>query len=104
LAALRAKYEVLKWWAKGWIPTVLTMIRRRTLFISESDLIGLGPETAEAGDIVCILLGCSVPVILRPENGHYVFLGEACVPGYMEGKAMEELAEGKFQLESFEIH
>jgi hypothetical protein len=105
LAALRAKYDdVSIRWAKSWMISVFTVVKRRRLFISGSGLIGLGPEKVEVRDIICILLGCSVPVILRPQDDHYIFLGEACVPGYMQGKAMEELAKGKFQLESFKIH
>jgi len=80
------------------------MIRRRRIFICDSNLIALGPETVETGDIVCILLGCSVPVVLRPKDGHYIFLGEACVPGYMYGKAIEELEDVNSTLQSFELH
>jgi len=103
-AALRRKHCIEDWWAKSWGTAVLQVIRRRRLFISNSELIGMGPDSAEPGDIICILLGCSTPVILRPQDDHYIFLGEAYVHGYMYGKGMDELAEGKFQLESFEIH
>jgi len=45
-----------------------------------------------------------MPVVLRPKDDHYIYLGEAYIHGYMYGKAMEELAEGKFQLQDFEIY
>lgn len=92
------------WRSKSWISRSTQIIRGRRFFISESGLAGMCPSSAESGDIICILSGCFVPVVLRPqEGGHYILLGEAYVYGYMYGKGMEELAEGK-QLESFEIH
>jgi len=35
---------------------------------SDSSLYGLGPRTARPGDHICILLGCAVPVLLRPKQ------------------------------------
>jgi hypothetical protein len=60
-----------------------------------------------AGDIVCVLLGCSVPVILRLVEGshdnEYYFVGEAYMHGIMDGEAMEELTAGDYKLEEFSI-
>ncbi|KAF2731828.1 hypothetical protein EJ04DRAFT_514298 [Polyplosphaeria fusca] len=44
-------------------------------------------------DLVCILFGCSVPVILRqrlggPGNSHFELLGEAYIHGKMDGEAL----------------
>ena len=50
----------------------------------------LGPRSCEVGDLVCILYGCSVPVILRPRSdgaGH-TFIGECYVHGMMDGEAI----------------
>lgn len=53
-------------------------------------LFGLAPKEAEEGDLVCILFGCTVPVILRPieDMGLYKLIGEAYVHGVMDGEAM----------------
>ncbi|PTB38997.1 uncharacterized protein TrAFT101_007024 [Trichoderma asperellum] len=53
-------------------------------------LFGLAPKEAEEGDLVCILFGCTVPVILRPieDLGLYKLVGEAYVHGVMDGEAM----------------
>ncbi|KAE9362832.1 HET-domain-containing protein [Stipitochalara longipes BDJ] len=104
LAALKTKYDIPKNWVKNILIGICVAIQHRRLFISCSNRIGLGPETIGSGEVISILLGCSVPVILRPKDGHYIFLGEAYFHGYMYGKAMDELGEGKFQLESFEIY
>ena len=45
----------------------------------------------QKGDVVCILLGCSVPVLLRPSTDQkscYEVVGESYVHGVMEGEAM----------------
>ena len=55
---------------------------------------GLGPTQTQEGDIVCIFLGCSVPVVLRKvgtwENPAFQFIGEAFMHGLMEGQALND--------------
>ncbi|KAI9743232.1 MAG: hypothetical protein M1818_003078 [Claussenomyces sp. TS43310] len=71
-------------------------------------LFGLAPDRAKPRDVICILLGCSVPVILREHSvpSHYFeFIGEAYLYGMMDGEAlggrkMEELRE---TCEEFEL-
>jgi hypothetical protein len=104
LVRLRGKYQIERWWAESWFKTAVETARHRRFFVTDTELIGISADSVEPGDLICILLGCWMPVVLRPKDGHYIFLGEACVHGYMYGKAMEELAEGKFQLQNFEIH
>lgn len=44
-------------------------------------------------DVICILYGCSVPVVLRPKNGseEFEFLGESFIHEMMDGEAVEEV-------------
>ena len=84
--------------------SVSLMMNRRRLFISEENLSGLGPWNAIDGDVICILLGCRFPVVLRKATDHFTLIGEAYVHGYMNGKAMAELSHGKYELDTFEIH
>ncbi|KAM7185483.1 hypothetical protein V8F33_012370 [Rhypophila sp. PSN 637] len=51
--------------------------------------IGLCPKEAEKGDVVCVILGCSVPIVLRPVDDHFVVVGEALVLDFMQGEALE---------------
>jgi hypothetical protein len=55
-------------------------------------LFGLAPRGTKEGDLICILLGCSVPVILRPDSSRktkkYELLGEAYIYGMMNGDAL----------------
>jgi hypothetical protein len=105
LIVLRETFRMELWRARSWICRSTELVRGRQFFISKSGLAGMCPNSVESGDIICILLGCFVPVVLRPQpGGHYILLGDAYFYDYMFGMGMEELADGKFQLESFEIH
>ncbi|RMZ33817.1 hypothetical protein D0859_02068 [Hortaea werneckii] len=97
--------------------------RRRLVTLSSEGVnkstssIGLAPEGTRKGDLICILYGCSVPVVLREMIGdkpaakrqkcehpgcpshhdpsrpsrpvHYQFIGECYVHGIMDGKALD---------------
>ena len=67
--------------------------------------LGFVPRTAREGDFVCILLGCSVPVILRPSiiSSGFYFVGECYIHGLMEGEWMQHIAEWVLELDEFEI-
>ena len=54
---------------------------------------GIAPTDAKVGDIVCILLGCSVPVVLSPVDGsnhpeRYRLIGEAYLHDVMNGELL----------------
>ncbi|KAG5789227.1 hypothetical protein H9Q69_011707 [Fusarium xylarioides] len=55
-------------------------------------VLGLCPPDTKKGDLICILLGCSVPVVLREtaDKRHMTLIGEAYVHGKMDGEAMED--------------
>jgi hypothetical protein len=82
---------------------IAQMIGGRKIFVSESGHCGLVPDHAKAGDFICVLLGCDVPVILRQVEDHYTFIGESYVRGLMEGQAIEALERGEVHLQDFEI-
>jgi hypothetical protein len=64
---------------------------------SGEKLFGLGPLKAMQRDVVCVLFGCSVPVIFRKhvdEDGKYFELvGEAYIYGKVDGEAVTGLTE-----------
>jgi hypothetical protein len=55
-------------------------------------LFGLAPEKTKVNDLICIFLGCSVPVILREHRtvlDHYFeIVGEVYIYGMMHGEAL----------------
>ncbi|OJJ75593.1 hypothetical protein ASPBRDRAFT_37887 [Aspergillus brasiliensis CBS 101740] len=75
----------------------------RRLMISSKGYIGLVPAKAQEGDLICVLFGCSVPVILRKQDDHYIFIGESYVHGIMDGEAIEQMKEGSLVEEEFTL-
>ena len=51
-----------------------------------------------------VLLGYSVPEVLRPVNDHFECIGELYTEGIMYGEAMEALGEGHAELRDFDLH
>ncbi|KAF2809773.1 HET-domain-containing protein [Mytilinidion resinicola] len=64
---------------------------------------GLGPEDVAPGDKLCVLRGCTVPVVLRQEGDQYILLGEAYVPRIMRGEAIRAAEAGEEEYEDFWI-
>ncbi|KAI1077756.1 HET-domain-containing protein [Whalleya microplaca] len=50
--------------------------------------IGIAPKSAQVGDEICVLLGCELPVLLRPlGKGQYRLVGACFVLGLSYGEA-----------------
>lgn len=65
----------------------------RKLIISER-YVGLGPEAAQAGDVVCILFGGRIPYLLRRSiDNSYLLVGECYISGLMHGEALNCVEE-----------
>jgi len=61
---------------------------------NKESLFCLGSPHVREGDMICIIFGCSVPVVLRKVstgggNSHFEFIGECYVHGMMDGEALE---------------
>ncbi|KAK4107269.1 hypothetical protein N656DRAFT_518294 [Canariomyces notabilis] len=67
------------------LDAVATMCSRRKRFTTSHGMVGIGPETMEENDIVCILYGAEVPFIIRPRNEGpgYVLVGECYIQELM---------------------
>ena len=63
--------------------------------------MGLGPLSAEKGDLICVLYGYDKPLVIRKKNGYHVVVGECYVYGLIYGEAMEGLSSGKLQEQRF---
>lgn len=75
----------------------------RRFAITASGLLCLGTGCLTDGDIICVPLGCSTPVVLRQYNQGYLFVGDVYVDGYMYGRAVEELNSGARLLEKYSL-
>jgi hypothetical protein len=85
-------------YVKRYLQVVRDVIWNRRTFRSKanspnkSTLVGLVPQSAKMGDNLCILYGCSVPVVLRKLSGPntsicWRLVGDAYVHGIMDGEA-----------------
>ncbi|KAL2754100.1 hypothetical protein ACRALDRAFT_1093265 [Sodiomyces alcalophilus JCM 7366] len=70
------------------------------LMVSRNGRIGMVTEKAMKGDLVCVLFGCSIPVLLRKSESKdgFSLVGECFLDGYMTGAALglPELKERTF--------
>lgn len=55
------------------------VICSRRFFISEAGYMGLGPLSLQQGDMICVLLGCNVPLLIRKEEDYHRLVGECFV-------------------------
>ena len=75
----------------------------RRLVITEKGRFALASSLAERGDVICVLFGCSVPVILRRDKKHWKLVGECYLHGIMKGEAIKPFENGEYHQEEFVI-
>lgn len=73
---------------------VRSYAKNRCLFKTKNGYIGLAPSTVQEGDKVCVLLGCTSPLIFRPKIGDpgakqsFAIVGECYIPGLVSSEAI----------------
>ncbi|PMD43635.1 hypothetical protein L207DRAFT_510144 [Hyaloscypha variabilis F] len=75
----------------------------RRMVTTEKGYIGMALELSRRGDLVCLLFGCRMPVVLRPEGEYFRFMGECYMHGLMFGEGMKAFERGEYKLEKFEL-
>ncbi len=70
------------------VATIWHHLRGRVVGVTREGYPGLVPETAKVGDIVCSVIGCTEPLVLRPSAEGYVLVGVCCIPGFMAHESM----------------
>jgi hypothetical protein len=86
--------ESTEWGLDVW---ALQMSTNRRLLVTDDGYVGLGPIKARQGDHICILYGCSVPLVFREIKGGFSLVGEAYVHGFMDGEALALVNEGRLK-------
>ncbi|KAL7908438.1 heterokaryon incompatibility domain-containing protein [Trichoderma velutinum] len=66
------------------------VMRQRRLFVTSNGHFCIGPSKTQIGDVISIIIGCSLPIIIRPEGSCFKVVGEAYVPNYMAGEILED--------------
>jgi hypothetical protein len=78
-------------------------MRGRSMAIGSNGYIGAVPQGVQAGDLVCVLFACSVPVVLRKraKDHSYVFIGECYLHGFMDAEAIAYQVKGQLKEQTF---
>jgi len=65
----------------------------------------MGPCLVKKGDEIWILLGCSIPLILRLDETRKTreVVGECYLHGYMNGEILEDSKEGRVRIEDVQL-
>ena len=63
-------------------------IGERRLCVTRKGYIGLVPDNATEGDVICIFPGAEVPFVLRKHDDYHELLGDCYVHGIMTGEAL----------------
>jgi hypothetical protein len=75
---------------------------RRCMTVTKQGYIGAIPQESQRGDLICVLFGCSVPVVLRKRiGGEYFFIGECYLHGFMDSEAIAFHVKGELQVHKF---
>jgi hypothetical protein len=74
-----------------YLKRVQNVVWNRKVFRGDNDLFGLASRHVEVGDKICILFGCSVPVILRDHPEGPIIRPEASEPGSPTLEQSQEL-------------
>jgi hypothetical protein len=63
----------------------------RKFFITKDGRFGLGPSLLQDGDICCVLMGCRMPLIIRPTStpSHFKLVGSSYIDGVMNGEVVK---------------
>ncbi|RYP92168.1 hypothetical protein DL770_001675 [Monosporascus sp. CRB-9-2] len=77
--------------------------KERRLMLTKRGFVGWAPDNmygkhqdqTRVGDVICIIYGCSVPLIVRPLGGRLQVVGEAYVQGFMDSEALALLRSGE---------
>ena len=73
---------------RRYLDFVLTYCEGRSFITTKEGYIGLAPKTAKPGDQICVLLGCTMPLVLHPtSDSQYEVVGECHVHGLQDGEA-----------------
>jgi hypothetical protein len=89
---------------KEFLQRVQEVVWNRQLIKTKRGYLGLAPEAAEKGDLVCILYGCNVPVVIREmEGGTHELVGECYVHGMMDGAALAVQISHKIPKTTFRL-
>ncbi|KAG7285789.1 hypothetical protein NEMBOFW57_008083 [Staphylotrichum longicolle] len=70
----------------------------RSFAVTQDGYMGLVPRFARKGDVICVPLGCRVPIVVRKDGPTHIVVGDSYVFGLMRGEMLAEVDAGKRQV------
>jgi hypothetical protein len=91
--------------ARRFMDQAYVSCKNKKFFVTERGICGIGLRPTRKGDVLAIVLGCRMPILLRPTDipGHYKLVGQAYVNEIMKGEAIREWESGSLGIEFCEI-
>lgn len=89
--------------ARAYVALARNFCFGRSLLITTSGKMGLGPASTSPGDSVCVLYGGGVPYILRRHLCSWELVGDSYFSGLMNAEAVSAQQQGKVTAEIFDI-
>ncbi|TKA61995.1 hypothetical protein B0A55_10250, partial [Friedmanniomyces simplex] len=84
--------------------TLAHLMAHTSLFRTTNGYIGSSGTAVQAGDLVCVLVGCPNTVVLRKVQDHYIVVEPCFVHGFVYGELVQLVADGGCELQqTFEI-
>jgi hypothetical protein len=77
-----------------YFPFVFRRLFGRCIFGISTSHVGLGPSDLRIGDLVCVLYGCRMCMVLRPDGTYFNIVGPAYVDGAMGGEYIRAYETG----------
>jgi len=65
------------------------------------NIYGSDEDQTRKDDLICIIFGCSTPIVIRPYGKLFKVVGEAYVQGLMDGEALKLLHNRGYQVRDF---
>ena len=78
--------------------------RNRSFFLTKEGFMGLAPPGTRETDLLCTVLGCELPLVIRPSLDQYSLVGSCYVYGMMKGEVLETVLKGKLYTQMFVFH
>ncbi|KAK2601833.1 hypothetical protein QQS21_004616 [Conoideocrella luteorostrata] len=77
-------------------------MRNRIIAVTNKGHICVLPQHARQGDIMCVLFGCSVPILIRKSDNPkaYTFVGDCYCYGFMDAEAIVMQIKGELVQQS----
>lgn len=67
---------------------------KRSFVTTQKGYMGLASQGAQKDDLICVLLGCDKPLIIRKIENHYILVGDSYIYGMMNGEIIQEVRDG----------